>query len=245
MVSLALMLVVLSSPMQTGPREVLRYDPITAYEQREVAGFTVYVNKTALGHREQTNPAMILLENKLKEIDRLVPPTQLKVMQHTAIWVEWDKRPKGAAEYHTDAGWLRENGYNPAKLRCVEINNVSNFVKWTEEDQPMMILHELSHAYHDQALGMNSAEVRGAYENALQSHAYDSVDRVHNKKQRAYALTDSAEYFAELSEAWFGRNDFYPFTRDELKTHDPKGYALMERVWSAKPDRKSDAGNVR
>jgi hypothetical protein len=228
-----------------GQSETPRYDSTTAYDKRSIAGFTVYVNKTALSHAEQTDPAMVLLETKLKEIDKLVPPEQLKVMHQTTIWVEWDKRPRGAAEYHTNATWLRENGYNPAKLKCVEINNVSNFVKWTGEDQPMMILHELSHAYHDKALSMNNAEVRSAYDNAVKSHAYDSVERIHGKKQKAYALTDSAEYFAELSEAWFGRNDFYPFTRDELKTHDPMGYALMEKVWAAKPNPKSEAGHER
>ncbi|MDA0685128.1 MAG: T9SS type A sorting domain-containing protein, partial [Bacteroidetes bacterium] len=35
------------------------------------------------------------------------------------------------------------------------------------------------------------------------------------------------EYLAEISEAFFGRNDYYPFTRSDLVSHDPKGYALL------------------
>ena len=31
------------------------------------------------------------------------------------------------------------------------------------------------------------------------------------------------EYFAELSEAYFGTNDFYPFVRGELQTTRPAG----------------------
>ena len=46
-----------------------------------------------------------------------------------------------------------------------------------------------------------------------------------------YALTNAKEYFAELSEAYFGRNDFYPFTRKELEKHDPAGYRLMRETW--------------
>ena len=58
---------------------------------------------------------------------------------------------------------------------------------------------------------------------------------------RARDLTDRAtlaDYlrreevvFAELSEAYFGRNDFYPFTRKELEKHDPAGYRLMRETW--------------
>jgi hypothetical protein len=39
------------------------------------------------------------------------------------------------------------------------------------------------------------------------------------------------EYFAELSEAYFWVNDFYPFVRAELREHDPAGYAAVEAAW--------------
>ena len=49
--------------------------------------------------------------------------------------------------------------------------------------------------------------------------------------RRAYALTNRMEYFAELSEAYLGVNDFQPFDRAELQRYDPQGFALMEKVW--------------
>ena len=39
------------------------------------------------------------------------------------------------------------------------------------------------------------------------------------------------EYFAETSEAFFNRNDFFPFTHTELKQHDPEMFALLEGLW--------------
>ena len=48
---------------------------------------------------------------------------------------------------------------------------------------------------------------------------------------RAYAMTNPAEYFAEGTEAYFSRNDFYPFTKDELKKHDPGMYDLLGKLW--------------
>jgi hypothetical protein len=39
------------------------------------------------------------------------------------------------------------------------------------------------------------------------------------------------DYFAETSEAFFNRNDFFLFTRDELKQHDPQMFALLREFW--------------
>ena len=41
------------------------------------------------------------------------------------------------------------------------------------------------------------------------------------------------KYFAEISEALFSRNGCFPFTRDELKQHDPEMFALLETLWGA------------
>jgi hypothetical protein len=53
--------------------------------------------------------------------------------------------------------------------------------------------------------------------------------------ERAYAATDDAEYFAELSEAWFDSNDYFPFNRADVVTHDPVGANAIEDSWSRVP----------
>jgi hypothetical protein len=45
---------------------------------------------------------------------------------------------------------------------------------------------------------------------------------------RAYAITNVREFFAETCESYFGMNDFFPFVRSELQSHDPESFALME-----------------
>ena len=69
------------------------------------------------------------------------------------------------------------------------------------------------------------------------SGRYEKVERWFgngkpNTIERAYAMTSPQEYFAESTEAFFSRNDFFPFTRDELKKHDPEMYELLERFWN-------------
>jgi Mlc titration factor MtfA (ptsG expression regulator) len=50
----------------------------------------------------------------------------------------------------------------------------------------------------------------------------------------AYAASNSEEYFAELTEAFFGENDFYPWNGELLKIYDPEGYQMVATVWDVK-----------
>jgi Mlc titration factor MtfA (ptsG expression regulator) len=100
---------------------------------------------------------------------------------------------------------------------------------------PLFVLHELAHAYHEQVFGFDEPGIKAAYQKALQSGKYDAVENYSGKVRRAYAMTDQMEYFAETTEAFFGRNDFYPFDRDELIKHDPQMYRLLKQYWGS-PD---------
>jgi hypothetical protein len=52
---------------------------------------------------------------------------------------------------------------------------------------------------------------------------------------RAYALTNDREYFAETTEAFFGRNDFFPFDRAELERADPAACEMLRQAWGLPP----------
>ncbi|MDZ4784300.1 MAG: zinc-dependent peptidase [Planctomycetia bacterium] len=49
---------------------------------------------------------------------------------------------------------------------------------------------------------------------------------------RHYALTDEKEFFAEMTEAYFGSNDFFPFNRAELQEAEPEIYQLLVDMWA-------------
>ena len=44
-------------------------------------------------------------------------------------------------------------------------------------------------------------------------------------------MNNGKEYFAESTEAFFGKNDFFPFNKKELKDHDPKMHDLLIELW--------------
>ncbi len=104
-------------------------------------------------------------------------------------------------------------------------------------------MHEMAHAYQFNVLGEDHPAAQKAYQKAMDRGLYQSVAHVHGGKRKAYAATNYKEYFAELTEAYFGKNDFFPFNRADLKKYDPTGYQLMQDVWGqpsegAAPSRK-------
>jgi len=206
--------------------------PTGNYTTTNLVGWTVRVNKRLLAEeRTPGSNALQLLASKLREITNSLPQRAREKLRAVPIWLGVDDGHAPCSEYHPSKQWLTEHGFNPDKARCVEIGNARRFIDWSRS-QPSMVLHELAHAYHHQVLGFDYPPIKKAFESAVQSGIYDKVKRENGKTVRAYALNDPQEYFAEGTEAFFGRNDFYPFTRDELKQHDPALFSILEEVWN-------------
>jgi beta-mannosidase len=233
-----LLFAALAVVIEASPRAAA-FDASSSYKRESCQGVTILINPEVLKHAAEAAEMRKELESQLAAIARVVPAGPRSALKNVWIWVEWEKKKNGAAEFHPSAEWLKQNGYNPEKAGHIELSNTRNFVRWSRDAQPWMVLHELAHAYHHLVLGENHAGIEAAYKQAVDRKLYDSVAYCKGGKQRAYALTNAKEYFAELSEAYFGRNDFFPFTHDELKRHDPAGFRLMEEVWGRPCDEAS------
>ena len=188
------------------------------------------------------------LKEDLSEINKIIPESALKVMKKNPIWLEKDLTD-GAAWYHNNRDWLAEQSekdsrYMTAKWHCVELCNYVHYVSWSDQNQPYMVLHELCHLYHDQALagGFENPDVKAAYNHAKSSGMYKNKPyRLDSKTvyniDVAYAMNDQMEYFSEICEAYWGENDYYPFNYEDLKEYDTQGFALMEKVWGKRKDK--------
>jgi arylsulfatase A-like enzyme len=211
------------------------HDPrlaVSGYQDRTIVVWPVRISDTLMSdQKEATERAIELLEEQLQTIAGLLPAGVLAQIQNVPIWMSpayEGFRP--TAEYHPDGGWLQKAGRRPELAQCVELTNIEIFEKEYRR-MPMMVLHELAHAYHHQVLGFDHPKLTAAYERARDSGTYNSVRRNNGKSERAYGMTDKKEYFAESSEAYFGRNDFYPFDRKQLKRHDPEMHKLLVELW--------------
>lgn len=207
------------------------HEATESYTEHTMHGFTVRVSAAAMARAETTEPALELLGEKLAEVIELTPAHTHEHLRKVVFWVEHEAPDHACACYHPGKRWLVENGFNADKEKGIEIANTRNFVAWTREAQPLMVLHELAHAYHDLVLGFDHALVRECYPAAKKSGAYDGVEHVSGETRRHYAMSNEREYFAELTESYFGKNDFSPFTREELRVFDPAGFEMIERLW--------------
>lgn len=223
------------SPRGKETKPAQPFDPTDQYDAQQLEGWKILVNKKlAQDQPDLLAQTLKLLQFQLYQITRRVPAEPLAKIRKITIWVELAEPHTPCMAYHPDAGWLREHNMNPAKAGCVELANAKTFLLWTHE-QPWMVLHELAHAYHEQFLkaGFQNPEVLAAYHHAMDNRLYDNVLHYDGKTVKAYAATNQMEYFSEISEAFFGENDFYPFVNAELREHDPQGYELLRRVWEA------------
>ena len=197
------------------------------YTSRQIRGWKVYIEKS-LNEHKRLPEAVRLLDAKLAGVEKMIRPEILPQLRAVPIWLNKDIRT--GACYHPNPTWLKNNDRMPEKVRSIELQNINHFIDWSKS-QPMMILHELAHAYHHRVHGFQHAGITKAYQKAKASGKYDRVKHVSGQMKRHYGLSNEKEYFAECTEAYFGKNDFYPFNRAELKQFDPQGYAMVENVW--------------
>ncbi len=215
-------------PAATSPR---------SYEIKDILGWKLHIEQSLIKDSpELTEAAIKLLQQQLQQIIEVVPAPAVKQLREVPLWFSPEYPGIGPqAEYHPGRQWLVDNGRNPEMVQCVEFTNIRIFEAELER-MPNFALHELAHAYHDRVFGYDEKEISLAYAHAKDSQSYDNVERWNGKnkpkvRERAYAMTNPMEYFAETSEAFFARNDFFPFDREELEKHDPEMAKLLARVW--------------
>jgi len=225
---------------------------VAGHRSQNVEGWTLLVSDELLAKDgAATDQALGLLRVQLQEIAREVPAAAVAELRKVPLW--FSPEYPGItphAEYHPAAGWLRDNKRDPAMAKAVEFTNVRIFKRETKR-MPNFALHELAHAYHDRVLGdgFENAEIKAAFENAREKRLYERVEQRfgdgRTANARAYAITNQMEYFAECTEAFFSTNDFFPFTREQLANHDPKMFALLEKLWSPAVEDRSTKAEVR
>jgi hypothetical protein len=225
-----------------------------AYELRIMGGWPVYAEPnwfdgdSALERR---------LAQDLQEATKILPSHAVEYLRtNCPIWVNskikfgpraCPIKGRGCC-YHPDKKWLVENGLSELKHKCIEINDGSGYKKDLDMwGRGGVMVHELSHAYHHRMLpdGYRNKEIMSCYEQAMKEGLYDKV-KVHGSQgpeAKAYACSNDKEYFAELSTAFLGGKDdrkeynkWYPFNRAQIRTHDPRAYKLLCRLWKVKPN---------
>ena len=205
-----------------------------AHETRTLQGWTVQVDTRLLAgpDAELGRRSLALLDAKLMEIALVLPTDKVQQLRLVPIWLDRTHGALRSMQYHPSAAWLSDNGYSTNLAKCVHLPDAANFASPDHfRRQPWAVLHELAHAYHDQVLDFDHPDVLAAWRKIQASGRFESVLLIDGRRVRHYALTDQKEFFSEMTEAYFGMNDFFPFNRGELKDAEPEIHALMKKIW--------------
>ena len=208
---------------------------------RQIEGWTVRVDDRLLAGEgaAQGERAIKLLTARLVGITMVLPEKPLAKLREVTIQLDLTHGALHPMQYHPSAGWLKGKGYSEKLAKCVHIPDVENFLSPFENHrQPWAVLHELAHAYHDQVLGFDEARIIAVWKKFRDSGKYKSVITTPGGMREHYALTNEKEFFAEMTESYFGANDFYPFVAGELKQAEPEIFDLLREIWGPLPGRE-------
>jgi hypothetical protein len=118
-----------AAPANPRPAQAARSETRVAPERIRLQGWTIYLNPELRQTAPQKTATMLdLLGVQLERVIEVIPPVALRQLQEVPIWINptyAGVRP--TAEYHPGAGWLRDNGRDPAMEKAIEITNVANF----------------------------------------------------------------------------------------------------------------------
>jgi hypothetical protein len=224
-------------PVQGAEKKTAHPQP-SSHSTRNIEGWTVHVDDRLLDGADKSvgDVALRVLSNRLYDIALILPADKVERLRRVPIWIDRSCGELNSEQYHPDAGWLRQHGYDPAMAKCVQIPDAASFASaHFQHEQPWAVLHELAHAYHDQVLSFNNPEIEAAWRRFVDSGRYKSVLHLSGRNRPHYGLTDAKEFFAEITEAYFGSNDFFPFNSEELRHEEPELYALMAKIWGPVP----------
>jgi len=210
----------------------------TAHTTRNVEGWTVRVDDRLLtgGGATLGERALTLLGARLTAITFVVPEPALAKLRAVTIQLDRDYGDLRPMQYHPSSGWLKAQGYSEALAKCVHLPSAEGFLApFDLHRMPWVVLHELAHAYHDQVLGFDEPRLVAAWEKFRANGKYKSVLTSYGAMREHYGLTNAKEFFAELTESYFGSNDFYPFVAGELKQAEPEIFTLLAEIWGPLP----------
>lgn len=202
--------------------------------ERVIQGWTVRIDDRLLQNDNRLLGERVLqsLEARLSDIKAVVPRDKVEKLQGVRIVLDMSHGKLTSLQYHPSAQWLTSNGYAADLARCVHIPIASALIEPRQINvQPWCVLHELAHAYHDQVLGFKDVRILDAWQKFKDSGHGDAALLITGERVRHYGLTDQKEFFAEMTEAYFGTNDFFPFNRGELKTTEPAIHQLLSDIW--------------
>jgi outer membrane protein assembly factor BamB len=216
-------------------------EPKRVFERVAMGRWQISVEKQLLDEApDLAKKALSRLERKLDEALSLLPETSHERIRSLALFLMYGPKADGGGrdnglEYFQKSAADHDATLDPAWKSAVVIYSAENYAALSELWALKALVHEFGHAQQLEQFPEDQPHIVAAWQNAVAKGLYQNVeDESGNRIEKAYALTNQLEYFAELSCMYFARCNYRPFHRAELKEYDPAGYDMIERIWGIK-----------
>ena len=200
------------------------------YHRITLEGRAIHIEKTLVDNNDpRVFPVLRVLGEKLREVKKLLPKHHYKTLENVPIWIS--KNSGEHAEFYFFERRIYKGERNPDMLNGIEFQNIDNLLEHFEQS-PMLVIHELAHAFHKINYEDIDEQIMDAFNNARWENLYEDLKLGRDlTRYKMYASHSPFEYFSELTEAYFGINDYFPHSRKELRKHDPVGYKMIKSIW--------------
>ncbi|MFO7907972.1 MAG: DUF885 domain-containing protein [Pirellulaceae bacterium] len=220
------------------PKDVDYRQPAREYVRRNAAGWTVWLERElAEDHDALAEEAMARLEEKLKATLDILPSRSHQLLRELPIYLMLGEqaalggRNNGARYFQPNAPAYRDH-LDPRWSSALVIYSARNYTWLSDHWSLLVLLHEFSHAWHLEQWPEKQPDILKAWKQAVRHKTYEGVKDVNGKRlERAYAVANQLEYFAELSGTYFLGGEYEPFDRAALRERDPAGLAMVEKMW--------------
>ena len=199
-----------------------------AYTDTTIHGWKIHINSALDEHPSLRARAALALSDELTAIETRLPVPAVTELKEMSFWLEWVSKNGKVLQYHYSADDLRKHDDDPRKESSIEIL-AADYVNMPHDSLPLVKM--LALGYQHRALGLHNTDVDRAFQHAKAAKMYD----VQIDSRQHFPFRDDKEYFAILSNAYFGGPLSYaPFDKKRFKLLDSQGYDMIEKMWKVK-----------
>ncbi len=165
------------------------------------------------------------LKSDLGELMEAWPAALTGAFRQDTVWVEAGN----------EAVAYRPAGEDAQRAACLVVGDVEAYCAAVRRNQPRLLWNRMAQLYYDchlpDSLRQDIALAHALGRTELYSRVYASDGRKLVRDQVPDAGRSARLYFGELTEAYWGENDFYPFDCEELERYDPRGFEALRAVY--------------
>jgi len=192
------------------------------------------------GNPKLTSDALTKLKNVLINIEENLPRHSIQKLRSLNIFLLWGvESPRGGKK--SGMRFVRRGEtknrlhYDNKWEHSIVIYSAKNLMYLTDMWSKKALVHELAHAWHIMHWPDRFSEISNPWKKAKAQNLYTNVEDYKGRIiPNAYARKNNLEYFAELSAMYFVGGNYYPYNKNQLKTYDPNGVYMVEKLWQVK-----------